>query len=76
MVQNFIFLICGKKSLWPTIGPAINNGFYYDADFGDHSLTEKDLIEIEKKFLEFSRQKFEFNWDAAVVEILIKGADS
>ena len=39
-----------------TIGPAIENGFYYDADFGTHSLTEKDLIEIEKKFLEFSRQ--------------------
>ena len=36
-----------------TIGPAIENGFYYDADFGTHSLTEKDLIEIENKFLEF-----------------------
>ena len=48
-----------------TIGPAINNGFYYDADFGDHSLTEKDLIEIEKKFLEFSRQKFEFKMRSA-----------
>src|SRR6056300_275264 len=43
-----------------TIGPAIENGFYYDADFGEHSLTEKDLITIEKKMLEFARQKFEF----------------
>ena len=43
-----------------TIGPAIENGFYYDADFGDHSLTEKDLLVIEKKFLEFARQKFAF----------------
>lgn len=43
-----------------TIGPAIENGFYYDADFGEHSLTEKDLIAIEKKMLEFARQKFEF----------------
>ena len=51
-----------------TIGPAINNGFYYDADFGDHSLTEKDLIEIEKKFLEFSRQKFEFKMRSASKE--------
>ena len=48
-----------------TIGPAIENGFYYDADFGTHSLTEKDLIEIEKKFLEFSRQKFEFKMRSA-----------
>ena len=43
-----------------TIGPAIENGFYYDADFGDHSITEKDLIAIEKKMLEFARQKFQF----------------
>ncbi len=43
-----------------TIGPAIENGFYYDADFGEHSLTENDLIAIEKKMLEFARQKFEF----------------
>jgi threonyl-tRNA synthetase len=43
-----------------TIGPAIENGFYYDADFGDHSITEKDLTAIEKKMLEFARQKFQF----------------
>ena len=48
-----------------TIGPAIENGFYYDADFGDHSITEKDLVEIEKKFLEFARQKFEFKMRSA-----------
>ncbi len=51
-----------------TIGPAIENGFYYDADFGDHSLTEKDLVEIEKKFLEFARQKFEFKMRSASKE--------
>ncbi|MEL0319028.1 MAG: threonine--tRNA ligase [Flavobacteriaceae bacterium] len=43
-----------------TIGPAIENGFYYDADFGDQSLTEKELVDIEKKMLEFAREKFEF----------------
>ena len=43
-----------------TIGPAIENGFYYDVDFGAHSITEKELKDIEKKFLEFARQKFEF----------------
>ena len=48
-----------------TIGPAIENGFYYDADFGEHSIVEKDLIEIEKKFLEFSRQKFLFKMRSA-----------
>ena len=48
-----------------TIGPAIENGFYYDADFGEYSIVEKDLIEIEKKFLEFSRQKFQFKMRSA-----------
>jgi len=43
-----------------TIGPAIEKGFYYDVDFGEETLTEKDLQTVEKKFLEFARQKFEF----------------
>ena len=43
-----------------TIGPAIENGFYYDVDFGGHSISEKDLVDLEKKFLELSKQKFEF----------------
>ena len=43
-----------------TIGPAIENGFYYDVDFGNHSITEKELKDLENKFLEFARQKFEF----------------
>ena len=48
-----------------TIGPAIENGFYYDVDFGDHSITEKELKYIEKKFLDFARQKFEFKMRSA-----------
>ena len=43
-----------------TIGPAIENGFYYDVDFGDHSISEKELVDLEKKFLELSKQKFVF----------------
>ena len=56
-------------SLYPkaklTIGPAIENGFYYDVDFGDYSITEKELKDIEKKFLDFARQKFEFKMRSA-----------
>jgi len=44
-----------------TIGPAIENGFYYDIDFGDESLSEKDFKKIEDKFLEIARGKYEFN---------------
>ena len=43
-----------------TIGPAIENGFYYDVDFGDASFSEKDLPSLEEQFLIFTREKFEF----------------
>ena len=43
-----------------TIGPAIENGFYYDVDFGGESFSEKDLPALEKQFLTFAREKFEF----------------
>ena len=51
-------------SLYPkaklTIGPSIENGFYYDVDFGNFSFTESDLVPLEKKFLNFAREKFKF----------------
>ena len=43
-----------------TIGPAIEKGFYYDVDFGDEMISEKDFEKIEKQMMEFARQKFEF----------------
>ena len=43
------------------IGPAIENGFYYDIEPGDGVvLTDKDLEVVEKKMLELARQKEEF----------------
>ena len=44
-----------------TIGPAIENGFYYDVDFGEANISEKEFAQIEKKFIENARQKHEFN---------------
>lgn len=43
-----------------TIGPAIENGFYYDVDFGGESISEKDFEKIEKKMLEHARLKSVF----------------
>ena len=43
-----------------TIGPAIENGFYYDVDLGDHTISEKDLPTIENKMLEIARGKHTF----------------
>jgi len=40
-----------------TIGPAIDAGFYYDIDFGEHSISEKDFPVIEKKAIEIARGK-------------------
>ncbi len=48
-----------------TVGPAIENGFYYDVDFGDHHIMEKELKDIEKKFLELASKKFEFKMRSA-----------
>ena len=36
----------------PTLGPPIEDGFYYDFDFGDTKVSDEDLIAIEKKMLE------------------------
>ncbi len=47
-----------------TIGPAIENGFYYDVDFGDQTISEKDFPEIEKKSLEIARGKHDFTMRA------------
>ncbi|WP_312323969.1 threonine--tRNA ligase, partial [Soonwooa sp.] len=44
-----------------TIGPAIANGFYYDVDFGDHPLSEKDFERLEKKILENAKKNSTFN---------------
>ncbi|MFD2725847.1 threonine--tRNA ligase [Hyunsoonleella rubra] len=43
-----------------TIGPAIENGFYYDVDFGEHTISEKDSKRIEDKMLEIARGKHDF----------------
>ncbi len=51
-----------------SIGPAIENGFYYDVDFGDKTITEKDLAQIEKTMLELARGKHEFKMREATKE--------
>lgn len=38
------------------IGPAIENGFYYDIDLGGRSITEEDLKKIEDKMKELAKQ--------------------
>lgn len=50
--------------LWPSaqlaIGPAIENGFYYDIDFGDAKISDADFREIEKKMSHLLKQNLPF----------------
>jgi threonyl-tRNA synthetase len=67
-------LAAAVMELWPkakrTIGPAIENGFYYDFDFGDVKISEDDLPKIEDKMRQIVK-----SWDKFTrVEILWKDA--
>ena len=44
-----------------TIGPAIEQGFYYDIDPNSHTVTEKDFDAIEKRIIEVSREQHAFS---------------
>ncbi len=52
------------KELWPNvkfaIGPAIENGFYYDFDFNKEKISEDDLTKVEKKMKHIIKQNVKF----------------
>ena len=52
------------QALYPgvkfTIGPPIDQGFYYDVDLGDQTLSADGLEEIEAKMLELARRDAEY----------------
>lgn len=61
--------------IWPTakfgVGPVIDNGFYYDVDLGDVTLSEDDLPNIEAKMKEIiasndTFERFEKTIDEAI----------
>jgi len=55
MAEALEFLYPGMKF---GIGPAIENGFYYDVDPGkDKVITEADLVKVEQKMIELARLK-------------------
>lgn len=43
-----------------TIGPVVENGFYYDIDFGEKKITDADLKDFQKKMKKIISQKFNF----------------
>jgi len=58
-------LAAAAQELYPdvkfAIGPAIENGFYYDFDFGDKKIGGAELKEIEKKMEHLAKQNLQFS---------------
>lgn len=63
--------------LWPkallTLGPSIEDGFYYDIDFGDTKISEEDFPKIESKMHEIVKswkgfEKIDVDADRAIKE--------
>jgi threonyl-tRNA synthetase len=44
-----------------TIGPAIDNGFYYDVDLKEDVISDKNFKQIETKFIDIAREKHVFS---------------
>jgi threonyl-tRNA synthetase len=42
------------------VGPAVENGFYYDMDLGDRKMSEEDLVVLEKKMNELAKANSSF----------------
>jgi len=69
-------LAAAVKELWPNIkfaiGPAVDNGFYYDFDFGKVKISEEDLKVIEKKMEEIIKKDFSFERFELKIEEAVK----
>lgn len=48
-----------------TIGPAVENGFYYDVDFGEYKFGDTDFKKIEDRVLAIAKEKHEFKMRSA-----------
>src|SRR5487761_1040939 len=74
MRHSFAHLLAASvKQLWPgthnAIGPAVENGFYQDFDFGNRKISEEDLPKIEKKMREVVKQWHAFkHWEVSAQE--------
>ena len=60
-----------------TIGPAIENGFYYDMDFGEEKINDKDLKVFQKNMKKLISQKLDFSvYSISKEEALEKFSDN
>jgi len=54
------------------IGPSIENGFYYDVDFGEEKISESDLRELEKRMAHLVKQNLKFEKSEMAIEAALK----
>ncbi len=71
------------KRIWPeaklAIGPAIENGFYYDMDM-EHKITDEDLLKIQKEMkriiqANYPLERFELPREEAIRKMQVLGED-
>ena len=71
-------LAAAVKQLYPEvkfgIGPAVDNGFYYDIDFGQTKVSDTDLPKIEKKMRSLIKQNLAMTKRTVSKEEAIKWA--
>jgi threonyl-tRNA synthetase len=69
-------LAAAVKEIYPaaklSIGPAIENGFYYDIDFGEEKINDASLKEIEKKMAYLIKQNLKFEKSESEINEAIK----
>ena len=73
-------LAAAVQEKWPKVkfgtGPAIENGFYYDIDFGSEKITGADLPKIEKLMRKIIAQKLEMRKVVVSREVAIDWAET
>lgn len=67
-------MYAGTTTLKFGVGPAVENGFYYDIDFGDLKISEEDLPKIEKKMRGIIARKIDFERSEKTRELALEWA--
>jgi threonyl-tRNA synthetase len=62
-------VLTARPEAKPTIGPAVDNGFYYDFDFGNNPISETDLKDIQKQMRKTLPSWTEFTHEEVSAEV-------
>ena len=54
------------------IGPVVENGFYYDLDLGDTTLSPEDLVKIEQEMKNLIKENLKFSRQEVAIDEAVK----